>query len=128
MKASACLRFGSLFLFFAVAFGAFGAHALKARLDPYDLAIWNTAVLYQLVHGLGLLIIAILHSRDLCPRRLGASALFMCLGVTLFSGSLYALVISQLRFLGAVTPFGGVCFLVAWLLLLSATWTKTKSS
>jgi len=83
------------------------------------LAVWQTAVLYQFVHALGLLGVAALRPR-LHPRLCSASVGFMLAGVALFSGSLYALVLTGTRALGAITPFGGVCFMVGWLLLALA--------
>ncbi len=97
----------------AVAAGAFGAHALKARLGADLLAIWETAARYQTVHALALLAVAV------AARAWGgrlphvAGALFVA-GTLLFSGSLYALALSGVRALGAVTPFGGAAFLAGW--------------
>lgn len=95
--------------FVGVALGAFGAHALRSKVTADDLEIWKTATLYLFVHTLmGLLAIQLNNVR--------AAAMFL-LGVTLFSGSLYTLVLSQVRILGAVTPLGGVSFLLGWLML-----------
>lgn len=96
--------------------GAFGAHGLRAHVSADLLAVWQTAVLYQLVHALGLLGVAALRPR-LHPGLGTAGILFLMAGVLIFSGSLYALVLSGVRAIGAVTPFGGVSFMIGWLLI-----------
>ena len=103
----------------AVVLGAFGAHALKSRLDANDLAVWRTGVEYQFYHGIGLLLIGGLRER------IGASAVrwagrCFLFGIVLFSGSLYGLVLLGVPALGAVTPLGGVCFLAGWAALFVA--------
>lgn len=105
---------GALNAFIAVAAGAFGAHALRARLEPERLAVFETGARYQMYHALGLFAAAWLLSKG-APAR--ASAWLMLAGIVLFSGSLYALALSGVRALGAVTPVGGLCFLAAWALL-----------
>lgn len=103
----------------AVALGAFGAHALKARLDAPALDVWRTAVEYHFYHALALLGVALLMQRSPAPALHWAAA-FFALGVLLFSGSLYALALSNVRGLGAITPIGGVLFLLGWATLLAA--------
>lgn len=112
---------GALILMTGVGAGAFGAHALKRLLSPEMLAIWQTAVLYQLIHGLGLLAIAALSTRYNTPA-MSYAGVFMLAGVLIFSGSLYVLVLSNIRWLGAITPIGGACFIVSWALLAWAAW------
>lgn len=120
MSSGIWLAVGAGYGLLGVALGAFGAHALKARLSVELLAVWKTAVEYQMYHALALLGVGIL------MRQLGASAPLQwagacfALGVLLFSGSLYALCLSGVRVLGAVTPFGGVLLLAGWALLLVA--------
>jgi uncharacterized membrane protein YgdD (TMEM256/DUF423 family) len=105
----------------AVACGAFGAHALKARLEPDLLAVFETGARYQMYHALGLLAVAWLGSRADVPANLvGASGWLFVAGTALFSGSLYALALSGVRGLGAITPLGGVCFLAGWACLALA--------
>jgi uncharacterized membrane protein YgdD (TMEM256/DUF423 family) len=103
--------------FLGVAFGAFGAHALKARLSADMLAVWHTGVLYHIVHALALFALA-LYARATSPAgaadSITAPAVAFTLGIALFSGSLYALALTGIRPLGAVTPFGGLSFLFAW--------------
>lgn len=111
----------SLLLLIGVAAGAFGAHGLKRVITPDLLAVWQTAVQYQLVHGLGLLAIAALGGRYESPLP-GIAAALMIAGVVLFSGSLYALALTGSRWLGAVTPFGGAAFIAAWALLALAAY------
>jgi uncharacterized membrane protein YgdD (TMEM256/DUF423 family) len=104
----------------SVAAGAFGAHALRSRLSPEYLAVFETAARYQMYHALGLVAVAWAVSR--WPGGMAqAAGWFFVTGTVLFSGSLYALALTGARWLGAVTPLGGVAFLAGWLcLLLSA--------
>jgi uncharacterized membrane protein YgdD (TMEM256/DUF423 family) len=109
---------GAIFMALAVGMGAFGAHALKERLDEYSLTVYEKAVFYHFVHALGILLISLLGRAGI----IGASAENRCgwlfaIGILLFSGSLYALALSGTRILGAITPFGGIAFIVGWLLL-----------
>jgi uncharacterized membrane protein YgdD (TMEM256/DUF423 family) len=103
--------------FAAVALGAFGAHALKARLDADALALWRTAVEYHFWHTLALFGVAIL-ARDGMSRMLDASGAGFAIGIVLFSGSLYALALGAPRGVGAITPLGGVALLIGWSCLL----------
>lgn len=111
--------------FLAVGFGAFGAHALKELLPPDLLAIFETAVRYQMYHSLALL--AAGWGLDKIEHRiyLMAGWSFVC-GIVLFSGSLYAMVFTGTRWLGAITPLGGVAFLAGWLLLLRGFWKRRQ--
>jgi uncharacterized membrane protein YgdD (TMEM256/DUF423 family) len=111
--------FGALSGFVAVACGAFGAHALKARLTPDQLQIWETAARYQMYHVAPLFVVAWLCSSGPCPWAERAGWAFL-LGTFLFSGSLYALALTGVRSFGAVTPLGGVALLAGWLMLALA--------
>lgn len=116
------LLLGALSGGIAVAAGAFGAHALRARLTPASLAIFETGARYQMYHALALLAVAWLASRG--PGGPGglpqwAGWLFVT-GTVLFSGSLYALALTGVRWLGAITPLGGLAFLAGWLCLALA--------
>ena len=113
---STLIRYAALSGFIGVAAGAFGAHGLKTHVDPSLLPIWHTAVLYQLVHTLALLLVAALGERLTCASLKWIGALFAA-GIIIFSGSLYILVLSDIKWLGAITPIGGVCFLAGWLCL-----------
>lgn len=110
------LALAAAYGFLAVAFGAFGAHALRARLSAELLAVYRTAVEYHFYHALALLAVAVLASVRPAPLLNAAGACF-ALGILLFSGSLYALALSGVTRLGAVTPVGGLLFLAGWALL-----------
>jgi uncharacterized membrane protein YgdD (TMEM256/DUF423 family) len=112
---------GALSAFVAVAAGAFGAHALKARLGTELLAAFDTAARYQMYHALGLIAVAWAMSRWAAPQLRAAGWLFLA-GTILFSGSLYLLALTGARGLGAVTPLGGLCFLAGWLMLAVGVW------
>jgi uncharacterized membrane protein YgdD (TMEM256/DUF423 family) len=109
----------------AVALGAFGAHALEGRLTPERIATWETAARYHFYHSLGLLIVGLLGMHLAESARLRWAGWSMFAGILLFSGSLYVLSVSGLSYLGAVTPFGGVAFLLGWLLLASTFIKRT---
>jgi uncharacterized membrane protein YgdD (TMEM256/DUF423 family) len=112
---------GAISAFIGVGAGAFGAHALKARLAPDLLAVFDTGSRYQLVHALALLAVG-----WACQRWPGSPVRWagwsFVAGTILFSGSLYALALTGVRQLGAVTPFGGVAFLAGWALLAWSAW------
>lgn len=102
----------------AVGLGAFGAHGLKGRLDDYSMGVYEKAVLYHFFHALGLLIVSILPRIGAISQSAGTWVCSLLLaGILLFSGSLYALALSGVKTLGAVTPLGGLAFLAAWFLL-----------
>lgn len=119
MKTRTIVIAASLLLMLGVGTGAFGAHGLRAHVGPNMLAVWQTAVLYQMFHALGLLGLAALRPR-LHDRLASAAAVFLLLGILIFSGSLYTLVLSGIRMVGAITPIGGVSFMIGWLLLALA--------
>ena len=100
-----------------VVLGAFGAHALKTRLAPDMLAVWQTAVQYHFWHALGLVAVGIIALHLPGSTALKWSGWLMVAGLVLFSGSLYALALTGARWLGAITPFGGTAWIAAWLLL-----------
>jgi uncharacterized membrane protein YgdD (TMEM256/DUF423 family) len=106
---------GAATLALAVMLGAFGAHALKGRLDAYAAGIYEKAVFYQFVHGLGLLVVPVLARTGALSRESAALVCALLLaGIVLFSGSLYGLAVSGVRALGAITPVGGVAFVAGW--------------
>ena len=103
------IRIAAALCFLAVALGAFGAHSLRSTLELRGMMdVWNKAVLYHFIHAIVLLVLALYGTVNR-----GAWWLFFA-GIFLFSGSLYLMALTNLRWLGAVTPFGGLCFLVAW--------------
>ena len=101
----------------AVVLGAFGAHALKSRIDADLMVVYQTGVQYHLVHALGIIIIGVLIHMLPAAKWLPAAGWTMTAGVVIFSGSLYLLSITGIRLLGAVTPIGGIALLAAWLLV-----------
>lgn len=116
---------GALSAFLAVLAGAFAAHALRARLTPDLLAVFETGARYQMYHALGLLAAAWLAERTARPAARWAGGFFLA-GTVLFSGSLYLLALSGARGFGAVTPLGGAAFLAGWLCLARAAWSLSR--
>jgi uncharacterized membrane protein YgdD (TMEM256/DUF423 family) len=106
----------------AVMLGAFGAHALKEKLSEHYLAIWETAVQYQMFHALGLIAIGILMSSSLIGpiTQLTWAGWLLLAGIIIFSGSLYILSLTGIGVLGAITPIGGVAFIIGWIMLIIA--------
>lgn len=116
---------GALAAALAVAFGAFGAHALRTRLGPDALAVWHTAVDYQFWHALGLLIVAAVANARPAAARVATIAFIA--GIALFCASLYALALGAPRALGMLTPVGGLAFIVGWLALV-VTFLRSRSA
>lgn len=109
---------GSALMALAVVLGAFGAHGLRNRLDAYSLSVYEKAVFYHFVHALGILLVALLaRAGAITTGAQGRVAGLLLLGIVIFSGSLYALAVSGVRILGAITPIGGLAFIAGWLLL-----------
>lgn len=109
---------GAVLMALGVMLGAFGAHALKDRLDAYSLEVYQKAVFYHFIHALGILIVSTLQRAGALTQSASAMVCALLLaGIALFSGSLYLLAVTGQRALGAVTPFGGLAFIAAWLLL-----------
>lgn len=118
MSGMVWLRIGAVLGFLAVAAGAFGAHGLEGRLEARALDRYETAVKYQVYHALALLAVGLLAmSRKTPGTAIQVSGWAFLLGIILFSGSLYAYALSGLRWLGMITPFGGIGFLVGWVAL-----------
>jgi len=115
---------GAVLLALAVALGAFGAHGLKDKLDAYSMSIYEKAVFYHFIHALGILIVPLFAKAGAITEASATRiALVLFGGILFFSGSLYALALSGVRMLGAVTPIGGVCFIVGWSML---AWSLAK--
>lgn len=112
---------GSIVAFFAVALGAFAAHGLKPRLTPEMLAVFEVGVRYQMYHALALFAVAWASSRWPDSRAHFAGWAFL-FGIVVFSGSLYVLSLTGIRWIGAITPIGGVAFLIGWIILVWAVW------
>lgn len=107
---------GVIFAGLAVILGAFGTHGLKPKISPEDLTIFETGVKYQMYHALGLILIGIL-GFHFPENTIQLPALLLVIGILVFSGSLYILVLSGLRWMGAITPLGGLAFIAGWLFL-----------
>ncbi len=108
-------RIAAALCLLAVVLGAFGAHTLRNTLESHGmLDVWNKAVLYHFIHAIALFVLALLGTTNR-----GAWWL-LCAGIFLFSGSLYIMALTNLRWLGAITPFGGLCFLAGWAWLIIA--------
>ncbi len=114
------IMIGSFFALTAVMAGAFGAHGLRNLVSERSLEVFQTAVTYQMYHAIALVLVALLAGFGLSRRWLGLAAGFFVAGILLFSGSLYTLVLTEIRWIGPVTPMGGVCFMIGWILLLTA--------
>jgi uncharacterized membrane protein YgdD (TMEM256/DUF423 family) len=109
---------GAIAMGLAVMTGAFGAHALRGKLDDYSMGVYEKAVFYHFIHGLGLLVVPLLARIGMLGDG-GASRVcwLLAVGILIFSGSLYLLATTGIRTLGAITPFGGLAFIAAWALL-----------
>lgn len=108
---------GAINAFLAVALGAFGAHGLADKLEPKYLDIWKTGVSYEMYHALGLLAVGMLLGKAANSGLFTWSGWLMLIGIILFSGSLYVLSLTKISIIGIITPFGGVAFLAAWILM-----------
>jgi len=122
MNARLAIGTAAAFLLLAVAFGAFGAHALKSKLVPDLMAVYQTAVQYHFWHALGLLAVGILLLQKPESGALAAAAWLLVAGLAIFCGSLYVLALTGTRGWGAVAPVGGTAFLAAWAALAWAAW------
>jgi uncharacterized membrane protein YgdD (TMEM256/DUF423 family) len=119
---------GAGLAFLAVALGAFGAHALKAKLSAEMLAVYQTGVQYHITHALALLVVASLSEKLDNKKTVLWVGRLMVAGIILFSGSLYMLALTGVKVLGAITPLGGACFLTAWAMLAAAALRSPQQS
>ena len=122
MNARIALTLAGIFMFAAVALGAFGAHALRGQLDPQMTAVWQSAVQYHAWHALALLGVGSLLLHFPRNRGLQLSAWLFVAGIVLFAGSLYVVALTGLRGVGAITPFGGLALLAGWAVLAWSIW------
>ncbi|WP_027085472.1 DUF423 domain-containing protein [Cohnella panacarvi] len=118
------VKIGALAAMLSVALGAFGAHALKDELSSDMMDVYQTGVQYHMLHAIGILLVALLIDRLPRPKLALWSARLLLAGVVLFSGSLYALALSGVEALGAITPLGGVAFIAGWICLALAARTQ----
>lgn len=128
MKPKLIIQLATLSGMGAVIIGAFGAHALKAKISIEYMSAYQTAVQYHFYHTLALLILGALAWQKGRSKSVTLSAMFFCLGIILFSGSLYALALTGITRFGMITPFGGVSFIVAWFLFWRAASKNFKST
>jgi len=117
------LILGAGLMALAVIVGAFGAHELKSKLSVDMMQVYKTGVEYHVYHALGLLLIGIL-SLQFASSLMNWAGVFIVIGIALFSGSLYLLAITGVRWLVAITPIGGMCFIIGWILVLIAVLKK----
>jgi uncharacterized membrane protein YgdD (TMEM256/DUF423 family) len=121
MLAKQWVMIGCISGFFAVALGAFGAHGLRDSLSERAMAIYQTAVHYHMIHALALIGLGLWAAQNsMMDTKLAGWA--FTVGIIIFSGSLYALAVTDLKFLGAITPIGGVCFLTGWIAFAFLAW------
>jgi uncharacterized membrane protein YgdD (TMEM256/DUF423 family) len=114
---------GAIFMALAVMLGAFGAHALKTQLSPEMMQVYKTGVEYQFYHALGLLLVGLI-GFQVKSEYIKWSGILIGIGIILFSGSLYVLSLTGIKVVGAVTPFGGVSFILGWIFLVIAIQKK----
>ncbi|SFX46075.1 Uncharacterized membrane protein YgdD, TMEM256/DUF423 family [Thermoactinomyces sp. DSM 45891] len=118
------LLLGSLNMALSIALGAFGAHGLKGKVAEKMIANWNTGAHYHMIHALGMLIVGILLSKVQDSGMLTTSGWLMLVGVVLFSGSLYVMAVTGVTKLGAITPIGGLAFIMAWILMAAVAYKQ----
>lgn len=119
------LLIASALLVFAVILGAFGAHGLKSHLSTEMMQVYKTGVDYHFYHALGLFLVGVL-AVSMPSNLLNWSAIFLFVGVILFSGSLYVLAVTGIKWLGAITPLGGMSFIIGWILLFLSVWKNFR--
>lgn len=123
MKNKKILFSGAIFMALAVLLGAFGTHKLKAILSPEMMQVYQIGVEYQFYHALGLLFAGVI-GFQLESKWIERSALFLGIGIILFSGSLYLIALSGIKVIGAITPIGGLSFVAGWISLAIAVWKR----
>jgi len=116
------ITLGSLSGMLAVVFGAFGAHGLRGRLDAYAMGVYETAVQYHFYHSLALLAVGVIALSQPHTAMLRSSGWLFLVGILIFSGSLYLLSVSGIKWLGAITPLGGLAFIAGWACLAVTGW------
>ena len=123
MKNRTILISGAIFMALGVLLGAFGAHALKTRLTPEMMQIYQIGVEYQFYHAIGLLFTGII-GFQINSKWVSRSAIFLGIGIILFSGSLYLIALSGIKAIGAITPIGGLLFVAGWISLAIGVWKR----
>lgn len=123
------LGIGSILAGLAVIAGAFASHSLRGYLTDSALSIWQSAVRYQMYHSLALLLVGILMRLEKSASRwLNTTVIAFIIGVVLFSGSLYTLSLTGIKWFGIITPIGGVAFILGWICLATFSWKSTSSA
>ena len=128
LRMNRILALSALSMAIGVACGAFGAHGLRDVISANDMQIWEKAVLYQLIHSLAALIVIATPATVLSNSKARLVSSLLLFGIMIFSGSLYTLVLTNQRWLGAITPIGGTSFIAAWLILAVAAWRGSSHS
>lgn len=123
-----CVMLGAGFMLAGVVLGAFGTHLLEARLTAHQFSSYQTAVLYQLLHALGLVFVGVLAQVSGPTGRLHWSARLMLVGMVCFSGSIYLITAGAPKWLGAVAPIGGLSFMASWVLLAVDAWSRSSTN
>ncbi len=119
------IKLGAFMMALSVAFGAFGAHALKDLLDEHMTKVYHTAVEYQFYHSLGMFVVAfVAYIND--DKKVKIAGYIMVISTAIFCGSLYIMTITELKWLGAITPIGGTGFIISWIMLLVSLNSKLK--
>lgn len=118
------LLLGSINMALSIALGAFGAHGLKGKVSEKMIANWNTGAHYHMIHAIGLLIVGILISKAHNAGMFTTSGWLMLAGIILFSGSLYVMALTGITKLGAITPLGGLSFIIGWVLFSIAAYKQ----
>ena len=121
------IKLGAITAMLSVVLGAFGAHMLEERISADALDVYQTGVQYHMFHAAGILLIALFMDRASSPKLAVWAARLLLIGIVLFSGSLYALALSDVKVLGAITPLGGVAFIAGWICLALAARSAKKS-
>ena len=127
MNSARWIGVGALLMMIAVGLGAFGAHGLRGRIDAHAMQIYEKAVFYHVIHAIGIIVVALIAQSEFISGAAASKiALILFFGIFLFSGSLYLLVVTGIRWLGAITPLGGSAFIFAWGYLAWQTLIPTK--
>ncbi|WP_422657871.1 DUF423 domain-containing protein [Paenibacillus sp. EC2-1] len=121
------MAWGAVFMALSVAIGAFGAHMLEGKITADEMAIYETGVHYHMIHGIAVIITGLAAGLFGESRKLFWAGVLFSAGIIIFSGSLYVLSLSGIKWLGAITPIGGVSFIAGWLILMSSAWTRNRA-
>lgn len=121
------MAWGAVFMALSVAIGAFGAHMLEGKLTVDEMAVYETGVHYHMIHGIAVIITGLAAGLFGESRKLFWAGVLFSAGIIIFSGSLYVLSLSGIKWLGAITPIGGVSFIAGWLILMSSAWSRKRA-